>query len=191
MWDVWFEWSIELGNYPGEGGFIEVEQSVNAQPGVSLGSVPVLDRGFYATNVTAGEGIWVNHRARYYYDPGSGPVYGDWTPWFGVKCFFPPAPQLFLVGQVWDQTAPGYADVTLGWTFNEADLSAAAIFAVQAAPGPNGTEWEDVGNAGFAERSFFHACAYSGQSGLTYRVRYLNEGVTGEWSAGFNVDFND
>lgn len=190
FWDVSFGWLIELGGYPEEGGFIQVERNVNGQGATLVGSVPVSDEGFCSVEVTEDDGIWVQHRARYWYDPGSGPVYGEWTPWLSVKCFFPPQPVLFLAGQVWDQTVPGYADVTLGWTFNHADLPA-GLFDVQAAPGPNGTDWEDVGSVDSGEREFYHECAYSGQSGLTYRVRYRNDGVEGEWSAGFNVDFDD
>ena len=190
MWDVSFGWFIELGSYPEEGGFVQIEQSVNGQPATVVGNVPVSDGGYYAPEVTEDDSVWVNHRARYWYDPGSGPVYGEWTGWLQVKCFFPPVPSVFLAGQVWDQTVPGYSDVTLGWTFNHADLPA-GLFDVQAAPGPNGTDWEDVGSVDSGERQFYHECAYSGQSGLTYRVRYRNDGVTGEWSAGFNVDFDD
>ena len=102
----------------------------------------------------------------------------------------PPVPLLSLVGQVWDQTQSGYSDVTLGWTFDHAGLPA-GFFDVQVSPGPNGTDWEDIGTVGSGERSFYHECAYSGQSGVTYRVRYRHGVTSGDWSAGFNVDFDD
>jgi hypothetical protein len=153
FWDVSFGWFTDLGDYPEEGGFVEIEQSVNGQAATVVGNVPVSDEGFWAAEVTEDDGVWVRHRLRYWYDPGSGPVYGEWTPWLAVKCFFPPVPALFLAGQVWDETVPGYADVTLGWTFSHTDLPA-GLFDVQAAPGPNGTDWEDVGSVDSGEREF-------------------------------------
>ena len=190
FWDVSFGWVVDLGNYPAAGGYVAIEYNIDGQGGGLIGNYPVTDGSFYAAAVTEDTGVRANYRVRYWYNPGTGPVYGEWTPWLGVKCFFPPVPALSLVGQVWDQTVPGYSDVTLGWTFDHADLPA-GVFDVQAAPGPNGTDWEDIGTVGSSERSFYHECAYTGQNGLTYRVRYRNDGVLGEWSAGFNVDFDD
>lgn len=162
----------------------------NGSGGGLVGSFPVAQNGYWNSGVLDEDDRWVNHRARYWYNPGSGAVYGDWTPWFGVKCFQPPAPLLSLNEQIWDGTTFGYADVYLNLGFNHANLPQAE-FDLQLAPGPNGTAWEDLETVGSYETGYGHLAAYTGQSGLTYRMRYRNGGVTGPWSASFNVDFDD
>ena len=92
-----------------------------------------------------------------------------------------PAPVLTSVQVMWDATTPNWADVLVGFSFDDPGLPEGE-FEIYIAPGPGGTAFGFAGTIASTERSFRQNEVFNDQNGVTYEIRYRSGDLIGPLS---------